>query len=192
MDGAQVLESVALLNLVVLISVNMYKRVQRRGPPTTAGAWRIVSDDSATMISRQRRRAAQRTAFLAAVQDSVNSSRTPVCTPRVTRIQLRRKDYNRSTWWEYCDEFAEATWGDPTSANGKLFRRRFRMPWHAFQEIYQEAFDNNWFPQHMPGTNIHVLHYSVVRVVCLPEYHKRSRFFVILYVSSFRQDRRGW
>ena len=42
LDGVQVLESVALLNRVVLISMNMYKRAQRRGRPTT-GAWRLVS-----------------------------------------------------------------------------------------------------------------------------------------------------
>jgi hypothetical protein len=89
-------------------------------------------------------------ALAAAVQASLDGKSAEPQGPR-TRKQRERADYFQSTWWKYCTESAAEIFGDPTSVQGKKFRRRFRVPWTVFWEIYQEALHMNWFPQHNPG-----------------------------------------
>ncbi len=86
----------------------------------------------------------------------------PLCRPSWTASRQNLKDlalvnnvnvadFFQSTWWKYCTESAAEIFGDPTSVEGKTFRRCFRVPWTVIWEIYQEALHMNWFPQHNPG-----------------------------------------
>ena len=64
------------------------------------------------------------------------------------KIKKTRKVFERPKYWESC-------WGkmlkregidNPCSKEGKLFRRRFRVPYRLFEGIVERA--RVWFPQH--------------------------------------------
>ena len=71
--------------------------------------------------------------------------------PRVgrKRVQSERHDPTECDWYVFYVGSDQCK--DPTSAWGKKFRRRFRVPWDTYRSMVQEALDKKWFPQHAPG-----------------------------------------
>jgi hypothetical protein len=135
-ETLQIVEAATILNLVFLISVQMYKRASP-----------LMNRRQQRRRAYERRRAARRVALAAAVQASLDG-KSPEPQGHRNRKQRERADYFQSIWWKYCTESAAEIFGEPTSVVGKTFRRR---PWAVFWEIYQEALHMNWFPQHNPG-----------------------------------------
>ena len=61
-----------------------------------------------------------------------------------TRTQYERKDPKDSPFWKY---MTKETYRDPTHRDGKLFRRRFRMPFDMFLKIVNLVREKQWFPE---------------------------------------------
>lgn len=154
-SSLQLATDTVLVQCMLYVSVLLFRRSLRRNRPFVATqAYTAPIQQN----KRQRRNAARRAARLAALtagvaaeldgQHFVENSTRP-------RHQYPREDPQASSWWKYCaDDADKASFNDPQHRDGKLFRRRFRVPWSVFQEIWHEARDNDWFPQHMPGLTI--------------------------------------
>ena len=61
-----------------------------------------------------------------------------------TRTQYERNDPKDSPFWKY---MTKETYRDPTHRDGKLFRRRFRMPFDMFLKIVNLVREKQWFPE---------------------------------------------
>ncbi len=66
--------------------------------------------------------------------------------------QLRLINPTETLWYQlYVHGPAAGLVRDESSAHGKTFRRRFRVPWTIFDMARREAIKYNWFPSHNPG-----------------------------------------
>lgn len=73
-----------------------------------------------------------------------NAKRRPI---KKSRSQHARPHYTQSCWYLMLQE---PTISDPDSRIGKLFRRRFRVPYSIFQRLV--GFATDWFPH--PATDV--------------------------------------
>jgi len=75
--------------------------------------------------------------------------------PKNTRSEVKRKCvYGPSKWQEslwYEDYVLSDKCKDRTSRAGKLFRRRFRMPWETYKTLVKEMRDDDWFAGKVGG-----------------------------------------
>ena len=65
-----------------------------------------------------------------------------------TRISRRRQNQDASPWAimledGYCK--------DPSTIEGRLFRRRFRVPYPLFEKILEMVKEEKWFPKNSSG-----------------------------------------
>ena len=68
----------------------------------------------------------------------------PVARVVRSRLVYTRRDYKQSPWWMYVVPHPESTYHDLSTHDGKLFRRRFRVPYTFYKDLVETA--RPWFP----------------------------------------------
>ena len=79
-------------------------------------------------------------------------------------------DYKQSYW--YTEYLTDQTYRDPGHKNGKLFRRRFRIPFVVFEKLLKILKDSNKFEKAefdccgQPAAPLELLLLGTLRVLC--------------------------